>query len=105
EEAALCERLATLAHEPTWLAVRAERAVSRALGGSCSMPLAAHARWEGATLRLEAVLGDPQPAAARPLLRAQAGAEVVDPASAEALGLDAVAALRAGGADAYLGPA
>ncbi len=35
--------LAPLAHQPTWLAVAAERAVSRAMGGSCSMPLAAHA--------------------------------------------------------------
>ena len=37
-------------HRPTWLAVQAERAVSRALGGSCSMPLAAHAVWQGDTL-------------------------------------------------------
>jgi hydroxymethylbilane synthase len=36
--------LAPLAHQRTWLAVAAERAVSRAMGGSCSMPLAAHAR-------------------------------------------------------------
>ena len=39
----LRERLSTLTHRPTWLATQAERAVSRALGGSCSMPLAAHA--------------------------------------------------------------
>jgi hydroxymethylbilane synthase len=37
--------LAALAHQPTWLAVTAERALSRAMGGSCSMPLAAHAVW------------------------------------------------------------
>ena len=30
--------LASLAHQTTWLAVAAERAVSRAMGGSCSMP-------------------------------------------------------------------
>ena len=30
----------------TGLATAAERAVSRAMGGSCSMPLAAHARWQ-----------------------------------------------------------
>jgi hypothetical protein len=36
-----CDALAPLAHQPTWLAVAAERAVSRAMGGSCSMPLAA----------------------------------------------------------------
>ncbi|HEY5582116.1 MAG TPA: hydroxymethylbilane synthase, partial [Rhodoferax sp.] len=35
------DALAPLAHRTTWLAVAAERAVSRAMGGSCSMPLAA----------------------------------------------------------------
>src|SRR6185437_13579845 len=35
-------RLAQLADLPTHLAVAAERAVSRALGGNCSMPLAAY---------------------------------------------------------------
>src|SRR6185312_8015558 len=39
--------LAPLKHEPTRLAVEAERAVSRALGGSCDVPLAAHATWDG----------------------------------------------------------
>ena len=37
---------------PTLLAVAAERAVSRALGGNCSMPLAAHAAWQGGALEL-----------------------------------------------------
>ena len=41
DRADLIEALAPLAHQPTWLAVTAERAVSRAMGGSCSMPLAA----------------------------------------------------------------
>lgn len=35
--------LAPLVHQGTWLRVAAERAVSRAMGGSCSMPLAAYA--------------------------------------------------------------
>ena len=69
--ATLRERLATLTHRPTWLAVQAERAVSRALGGSCSMPLAAHATWHGDALVLEAALGDPQAAPASALLRAR----------------------------------
>ncbi|MFZ3127170.1 MAG: hydroxymethylbilane synthase, partial [Rhodoferax sp.] len=34
--------LGSLLHTPTWLAVSAERAVSRVMGGSCSMPLAAY---------------------------------------------------------------
>jgi hydroxymethylbilane synthase len=43
QAATLAQALAALAHRPTWLRVAAERAVSRAMGGSCSMPLAAHA--------------------------------------------------------------
>ncbi len=49
--------LAPLGHQPTWLAVAAERAVSQAMGGSCSMPLAAHAVWQGDQLQLEAAWG------------------------------------------------
>ncbi|HET9645138.1 MAG TPA: hydroxymethylbilane synthase [Burkholderiaceae bacterium] len=97
----LRERLAGLVHRSTWLAVHAERAVSRALGGSCSMPLAAHARWQDATLVLRAALGhadDP----AQPLLLATTQAEVVDETTAEALGTEAAAALRAQGAAGYL---
>jgi hydroxymethylbilane synthase len=41
DRADLMEALAPLSHQSTWLAVAAERAVSRAMGGSCSMPLAA----------------------------------------------------------------
>jgi hydroxymethylbilane synthase len=56
----LIAALAPLAHLPTWMAVSAERAVSRAMGGSCSMPLAAHAVWDGAQLRLNAAWGEPE---------------------------------------------
>ena len=101
DDAELREALAGLIHPPTWLAVHAERAVSRGLGGSCSMPLAAHAQWQGAVLHLAAALGhtgDPT----RPLLTAQARGTVADAVAAEALGAQAVAALRAAGAHAYL---
>ncbi|MDQ6684893.1 MAG: hydroxymethylbilane synthase, partial [Pseudomonadota bacterium] len=57
DAAELIARLASCGHGPTTLAVAAERAVSRALGGSCSMPLAAYATLDGATLTLHAVLG------------------------------------------------
>jgi len=53
----LIAALAPLAHQATWLAASAERAVSRALGGSCSMPLAAHAAWQGDVLQLQAAWG------------------------------------------------
>ncbi|MEO8299292.1 MAG: hydroxymethylbilane synthase [Burkholderiales bacterium] len=98
---ALIEALAALGDAPTWLAVHAERAVSRALGGSCSMPLAAYAQWQGGTLWLQALLGHPERADV-PLLRAQARATVATTAEAEALGLQVAAALRDGGGDALL---
>jgi len=52
--------LAPLGHMPTMLAVSAERTVSRIMGGSCSMPLAAFAVWEGSSLSLRAAWGDPE---------------------------------------------
>src|SRR4051812_35214932 len=54
DRADLQEILAPLAHQSTWIAVAAERAVSRAMGGSCSMPLAAHATFSGEYLQLRA---------------------------------------------------
>ena len=100
-DAALAETLTGLAHQPTWLACEAERAVSRALGGSCSVPLAAHARWQGGELQLRAALGHAQQATA-PLLHAAAAAVVTDIASARALGERAAAHLREQGAASYL---
>ena len=91
------ELLATLAHQPTWLAVAAERAVSRAMGGSCSMPLAAHARFTaGHALDLRAAWGDPD--GETPLVQVQVHASVSDLDQAAALGLQVAHQLRAGGA-------
>ena len=101
---ALGGRLAQLTHRPTWLAVQAERAVSRALGGSCSMPLAAHGVWHGETLNLRVALGHAQTPAA-PLLRAQASAAVYTDDQARALGEHAAQVLRDAGAAGYLGAA
>jgi len=98
---ALRERLAGLIHRPTWLAVHAERAVSRSLGGSCSMPLAAHACWQGDVMQVDALLGHPQDATL-PLLRARVQGPATDAAEAEALGLRAAALLRERGAAPYL---
>jgi hydroxymethylbilane synthase len=93
----LIELLAPLTSRSDWLATAAERAVSRAMGGSCSMPLAAHARWQqGGTLRIDAAWGDPE--GVSPLLRVHVQASVADFAQAGALGNDAAGLLRAGGA-------
>ncbi len=94
-------QLADLIHRPTWLAVHAERAVSRALGGSCSMPLAAHATWQGDQLYLSTALGDGQDTA-RPLLRATVQGAIADEGAARALGELAAAQLREQGAAGYL---
>jgi hydroxymethylbilane synthase len=101
---ALRDELATLTHTPTWLAVHAERAVSRALGGSCSMPLAAHATWQGGTLQVVAALGHPVHTE-RALLRATVDGVVGDAAGATALGERAAAALKQQGAEGYLAAA
>ena len=104
----LLETLGTLAHQPTWLAVTAERTVSRAMGGSCSMPLAAFALGSGTTgMELNAAWGDPDSAtpgaAMKPLVYASSTAAVTNFAEAEALGEAVAAALRAGGA-VWAGP-
>ena len=92
----LIEALAPLAHMPTWLTVTAERAVSRAMGGSCSMPLAAHGTLTGTTLQLDAAWGDTE--GKLPLVRASASATVTSLAQADALGLAIAQQLRDGGA-------
>jgi len=89
--------LAPLADQSTWLAVAAERAVSRAMGGSCSMPLAAHAVLQGQVLELHAAWGNPEDLHA-PLLHAHCQGEVSNLADAEAVGLAAAHQLRSQGA-------
>jgi hydroxymethylbilane synthase len=93
----LAAALAPLAHQATWLTVTAERAVSRAMGGSCSMPLAAHGTWQGNTLHLQAAWGDLDDPQA-PLVRSEDSARVTTLAEADALGLAVAARLQAGGA-------
>ena len=97
DRADLIALLAPLSHRGDWLATAAERAVSRTMGGSCSMPLAAHARWQaGGALRIDAAWGDPE--GNEPLVRVHAQAEAGDFAQADALGERAAALLRAAGA-------
>ncbi|HET6787857.1 MAG TPA: hydroxymethylbilane synthase, partial [Aquabacterium sp.] len=94
--------LQALNHRPTLWATLAERAVSRALGGSCSMPLAAHATFEGDTLVVDALLGHAQ----RPgLLQTQVRGVPTDARSADALGLQAAQQLIDAGARDWLAEA
>jgi hydroxymethylbilane synthase len=100
-------QLAQLTHAPTWLSVHAERAVSRSLGGSCSMPLAAFAVWQGDQLVLDAALGHAQEPSC-PLLRTRVQAtlaqtsDAATTAAANALGELAASQLRSLGAGDYL---
>ncbi len=88
--------LAPLMHGRTWLAISCEREVSRRLGGSCSMPLAAFAVHQEDGLWLRAAWGHPQEPGA--LVTAQAQAVVTTTQQALALGAEVAAMLRTGGA-------
>ena len=92
----LMQALSFLVHPPTWLTVAAERAVSRAMGGSCSMPLAAHAELKGERLLLRAAWGDPQ--GAPRLLAAHIEGHARTLAEAERLGLQVADQLKSLGA-------
>ena len=109
DRADLLQALGFLADQPTWLAVTAERTVSRAMGGSCSMPLASFTtgpagHGDGSSMQLRAAWGDPASAELlpglplAPLVYAEQSAVVTTFAQAEALGEAVAAKLRAGGA-------
>nr|WP_144829127.1 hydroxymethylbilane synthase [Cupriavidus gilardii] len=91
--------LAPLNHAPTALAVTAERAVSRQLGGSCQVPLAAHATWDGPALRLAAFVASPDGSRT---VRACREARPESAADAEALGVAVAGDLLSQGARAIL---
>jgi hydroxymethylbilane synthase len=84
--------LAPLVHHTTWLAVAAERAVSRAMGGSCSMPLAAYATLSDDILTIDAAWGDTE--GQLPLVRVSLTGPVSDLPSAADLGQRVADALR-----------
>ncbi|HZN86126.1 MAG TPA: hydroxymethylbilane synthase [Burkholderiales bacterium] len=88
--------VAPLAHAATSACVRAERAVSLALGGSCTIPLGAFAEIAGGELRLRALVAAPD---GRRSAHADCAGPAADP---EALGARAAQLLRARGADEIL---
>ena len=108
DRADLLQALGLLADHATWLAVTAERTVSRAMGGSCSMPLASFTTGSATkgvqAMRLRAAWGDPASAESLPglplaaLVHAEQSAVVRSFEEAEALGEAVAAQLRAGGA-------
>jgi hydroxymethylbilane synthase len=96
ERVDIAASLAALNHRATELAVRAERAVSRALGGSCQLPLAAYAIVTGATIELRGLVANPDG-------NSVVTAEISGPSgSPEELGARLAGELRAQGADRIL---
>jgi hydroxymethylbilane synthase len=88
--------LAPLHHPDTAACVRAEREVSRQLGGSCQVPLGAYAIMREGELYLRGFVANPD---GKTFLQAEASGGADDP---EALGRKLAEALRAQGADAIL---
>lgn len=58
-DAPTADLVAALADDQTTTCVRAERALSQALGGDCTLPLAGYAEQDGDALRLRAFIGLP----------------------------------------------
>jgi hydroxymethylbilane synthase len=85
DRAELAAWLAPLHHQHTAAAVEAERMVSRVLGGSCEVPLGAHASWHDGALHLRGIVATPD---GQRLLSAQASAPAPDVEGALALGQD-----------------
>jgi len=92
----VCALLAPLEHAPSAACVRAERAVSLALGGSCTIPLGAYAELSGTRLRLRALVAAPD---GTRMAKAECDGAADEP---EALGAQAARVLREQGADAIL---
>jgi len=96
EHAALRRQLAVLDHADTADCIRAERAVSRALSGSCQVPLAAYAVLRGSLIFLRGLVATPDG-------RRTVRAEIEGPRSdAERLGEELANLLLARGARAVL---
>jgi hydroxymethylbilane synthase len=97
DDRATAELLAPLDDAATRAATSAERGVSRGLGGSCQVPLAAYAEVDGNRLRLRALVGN---AATGEYVETESSGDLAD---ADALAAEAVAHLKERGALRLLG--
>ncbi len=98
-DASILALVAALGHSSTQLCVMAERAVTRALEGSCQVPIAAYAVFEGAMMQLMGWVGSQRSGLT---LRAAASSHVLNVHQAEQLGGEVAASLLASGARALL---
>ena len=92
----LLQLLQPLNHRETALCVTAERAMSRALGGSCQVPLGGYAQMQGNEIHLRGFVATPDGSR---LVSAEARGNA---GKAEALGEALARALKAKGADKIL---
>jgi len=99
DDAGTAALLAPLDDPQTRAATAAERGVSRGLGGSCQVPLAAYAEVEGGDLRLRALVGN---AATGEFVETEIRGPMAD---ADAIAAEAVARLKSDGALRLLGTA
>ncbi len=95
----LIAALAPLVDRATTLATTAERAFSRALGGSCHTPLAGYAEWEEGSLWLRGLLASRD---GNDMLRGEIDAEVEDENGATQLGRDLADDFLARGAARFI---
>ena len=82
----------------SYACLRAERALSLALGGDCRMPIAAYARYENGSLYLSSLVGD---AEGKKILRDERNGTLEQ---SEQLGIASAEALLAQGASALIAP-
>jgi len=72
---------AALNHEPTWLAIRAERELMRLLNGDCSLPVGVVTEIGGSEMRMRVILfGEPE----EPPRQAQASGDTPEAVAAQA---------------------
>ncbi len=92
ERADLIALMRALNHDPTAACVRAERALSRALSGSCQLPLGGYAQMEGDQVRLRGCVASQD---GTRMVRGELTGDARDP---DALGTALAVRLRAQGA-------
>ncbi|MBS3959234.1 MAG: hydroxymethylbilane synthase [Xanthomonadaceae bacterium] len=97
DDVATAALLRGLDHAASRTCVEAERAMNRALHGSCHVPVAGFAEWRDGGLHLRGAVGDVRDGR---MLRAEATGDAADP---EALGRRVAGELLAQGAGALLG--
>lgn len=91
--------LAPLNDDDAAFRVLAEREVSRKLGGSCEVPLAAYAQWEADTLRLRALVANN---AGTEIIRSEQRGSIKSAQEAVALGSKVADELLSMGAQAFI---